>query len=286
MTALATHPRFRHLFSFIEKGGWYSAHAFVAWLKEKLDSGTYHGEPRQFSDMSLAQFHDASGTHLTLIAADTTDGRLLVLNHHTAPNCPLVWAVRMSMSIPLLWQEVQWQAEWGMYRGKEIPGNRIVDGGLLSNFPLELLVSDEPQVIAVMGPKETSNVLGLLIDETLPVEGADEETPEDDGIRLAELRTVKRLRRLVNTVTQAHDKMVMEAFAHLVVRLPAKGYGTTEFDMGPARRAGLIAAGRRAVQQYFEGRAIPLREGVARAPLRDLEASRRADRIALRILGQ
>jgi len=27
--------------------------------------------------------------------------------------------------------------------------------------------------------------------------------------------------------TTAHDKMVIEAFKYLVVRLPAKGYGTT-----------------------------------------------------------
>jgi hypothetical protein len=32
-------------------------------------------------------------------------------------------------------------------------------------------------------------------------------------------------------MTTAHDKMVIEEFADLVVKLPAGGYGTTEFDM-------------------------------------------------------
>jgi len=36
------------------------------------------------------------------VASDTTESQLLVLNHLTAPGCPVVWAVRMSMSIPLV----------------------------------------------------------------------------------------------------------------------------------------------------------------------------------------
>ena len=42
-------------------------------------------------------------------------------------------------------------------------------------------------------------------------------------------------------MTGAHDKMVIEEFEHLVVRLPAAGYGTTEFDMSDERRKALLA---------------------------------------------
>jgi len=52
---------------------------------------------------------------LAVVASNTTDGRLLVLNHHTSPDCPVVWAVRMSMSIPLVWNEVIWDKGWGTY---------------------------------------------------------------------------------------------------------------------------------------------------------------------------
>ncbi|HEY6040934.1 MAG TPA: patatin-like phospholipase family protein, partial [Anaerolineae bacterium] len=133
---LRTQPNFRHLYSFVELGGWFAADSFLAWLKRKLDSGTFNGKPRQFSAMRLEEFYQATQHDLSLIGSDTTGHEMLVLNHRTAPDLPVVWAVRMSMSIPLVWQEVVWQKEWGTYRGRDMTGHAIVDGGLLSNFPI------------------------------------------------------------------------------------------------------------------------------------------------------
>ncbi|RIK38137.1 MAG: hypothetical protein DCC57_21110 [Chloroflexi bacterium] len=248
--AMLTQPRFRNIYSFVERGGWYSADAFVAWLQAKLDSGEVQGKPRNYSGMTLQQFFDATGVDLSLVAADTSAGKMLVLNHHTAPGCPLVWAVRMSMSIPLLWQEVEWQQAWGSYQGKPLAGHAIVDGGLLSNFPLELFISDQEHVTRLMGPKQNVPVVGFLIDEARPLSDV-MAVPRGVGRVLAESRTFQRISRLIDTATTAHDKLVMEAYAQLVVRLPANGYGTTEFDMSDERRAALIEAGRLATQQHL-----------------------------------
>lgn len=242
---------YRHIFSFVERGGWYSADAFLDWLRAKLDEGTSNGRLRQFSDMSLAEFFEATGTDLTLLAADITDGRLLVLNHHTSPDLPLVWAVRMSMSVPLLWQEVIWRSSWGQYREMDISGNAVVDGGLLSNFPIELFITEEPMWTAMIGPKKSSSLIGMLIDESISVPGAPvEETSA--GSAVAELRTVNRLKALVETVTQARDKGAISAYKQFVIRLPAKGYGTTEFDMTDERREALVDAGQQFAKVYFE----------------------------------
>ncbi len=283
INALMKQSGYRSLFSFVERGGWFSADKFVEWLQKKLDTGANAGQPRKFSHMTLRDFFDATGTQLSMVAADTSAQRLLVLNHITAPDCPLVWAVRMSMSIPLLWPEVEWQAAWGTYRGIDMTNHLIVDGGILSNFPLELFVSGDPQVTALMGQKQCDNILGLLIDETLPVENAPERSIEDTQFDYNKLRTVKRIRRLINTGTQAHDKMVIEAFEQLVVRLPAQGFGTTEFDMTDERKATLIAAGRKKMGQYFDSLpTVPLDadEDVLRLP----DVNRYADKIATRVL--
>jgi NTE family protein len=260
--ALATWPRFRHLFSFIERGGWYAADAFLEWMRERLDeiyeklceAGTLEPQPHPFSAMNLEEFYQATGRELALVASDITAGRMLVLNHHTAPQCPVVWATRMSMSVPLLWQEVVWQPEWGLYRGKDIRDHAIVDGGLLSNFPIELFISDEKPVTDVMGPRRSEHVLGLLIDESLPVAGAPETEDDADAFDFGQLRTVQRIHQLLNTATMAHDKAVIEAFEEMVVRLPAKGYGTTEFNMSVARQQALLEAGRQAMNSYFAER--------------------------------
>lgn len=252
---LAKDPSSRHLFAFVERGGWFSASAFVTWLQAKLDAGQWQGAPRAFSKMTLSQFFDATKVELAVVASDTSGGRMLVLNHRTAPDCPLVMAVRMSMSIPLLWDEVIWQESWGTYRGRDITGHAIVDGGMLSNFPIELYLSSDLAVTNVMGPKQETAVLGMLIDENAPVPQpiAPAAAPlVQIDIKPGELQTVLRLERLVSTALGAHDKTVMDEYDQLIVRLPAGGYGTIEFDLSAVRLNALIDAGRNALGAYLD----------------------------------
>lgn len=274
---------FAHIFSFLERGGWYSADTFLEWGKAKLDQATPTGRARRLSGLSFADFHQATGRELSLVAADTTDHRMLVLNHRTAPGVPVVWGMRMSMSLPLLWQEVIWQPEWGNYLDRPLAGHRIVDGGLLSNFPIELFLSNDPHVTALMGHRTSQGVLGLLIDESLPVGEAERAAPPAPGkLNLASTKTAARIMGLIDTATQAHDKMVIEAFEQFVCRLPAQGYQTTEFDMTDERRVKLIAAGRKAIEEYFR---LQETEGMKGPDIFAMErAIRRADRAAVKIL--
>jgi predicted acylesterase/phospholipase RssA len=195
----------------------------------------------------------------------------------------------MSMSIPFVWPEVVWDASWGTYLGRGLTNHAIVDGGMLSNFPIELFISDEPQVTRVMGPKQDVPVLGLLIDEAahVPQPPSPRGALVEANVKPGELQTVQRLMRLVNTATSAHDKMVIDAFSNLVVRLPAGGYGTTEFNMTEVRRNTLVAAGRKAMRDYFD-RPVAASSPVPRG-MEAVEAQRTkhiADSIATGILGQ
>lgn len=281
---LMSQDEMAHFFSFMERGGWYSADAFLEWARSKLDQPSPDGQTRKLSDHTFAEFHQKTGRELSLVAADTTAHSLLVLNHHTAPRLPVVWGMRMSMSLPLLWQEVVWQPEWGPYLNRSLDGHRIVDGGLLSNFPIELFLSNDPYVVSLMGPKTSQSVLGLLIDEGLPVPGVDIKTnpPDDSGVSIADLPPVIRILNLVETATQAHDKLVIDAFDQFVCRLPAKGFNTTEFDMTDDRREKLIAAGREAMNSYFRSVEI---QGMKGPDIHEMErAQNRADRIAGKLL--
>lgn len=243
----------RNLFSFVERGGWYSADAFVKWMTRKLNEGESNGAPRAFGSMTLAQMQANTGHEVTYVAADTTAQRVLLLNHRTAPDCPVVWATRMSMSIPLVWQEVVWKKEWGAYKGEEIAGTVIVDGGMLSNFPIALFLSARPEVGDVVGPPKTRNVLGMLIDDTLDV--PDLPARAGGGRSLlsfaGNLKTSQRLARLVGTMTSAHDNMAIAVFSKHVVHLPSRGIGTTQFDMTEAERGALVEAGRVAMRSFL-----------------------------------
>jgi NTE family protein len=281
--ALLRAPLFRHLFSLVELGGWFAADEIVAWMARMLDAGSYRGQPRRFSQATLAELFAATQVDLTLLATDVTDGRLLVLNHRTAPDCPVAWAVRMSMSIPFLWQEVLWQASWGRYRGKEIAGHAVVDGGVLANFPIELFITDAAMWTAVMGPKQHNHLIGLLIDDGLPVPGASA-PPAGASSGLPQLATLRRINAVINTMLSARDKAVIEAYEHFVVRLPAKGYGVTEFDLSDARRDTLVAAGEQTMRDYLD--IVELAPPMALTAPGTLNFTRAADAVAARILGE
>lgn len=265
--SLMSRDPFVYFFSLLERGGWYAADNFMTWLRDKLDQGRSAGRRVRFSKMNLQEFYSATGYELSLVAADTTGHSLLVLNHVTAPQLPVVWGVRMSMSLPLVWEEVLWQPEWGPYLGQDLSGHRIVDGGLLSNFPIELFISRDPYVIAMMGESNSAGVLGLLIDESLPVAGIEE--PGGAGANLMGLALPQRIKGLIDTATQAHDKMVIDNFQQLVCRLPAKGYDTTEFGMSAEKREALISAGRATMAEYFDAQSLEFKG-------QDLEAMEKA----------
>jgi predicted acylesterase/phospholipase RssA len=282
-TALLRFPVHRNLMAFVERGGWFSADGFMAWFTDRLNTGYVKRKPRRFGALTLAEFHAATGIDLSVVTADTSAARLRVLNHRTAPHCPIVWAVRMSMNLPFLWDDVVWQAEWGTYLGASLEGHVMADGGLLSSFPIELLVSNEPYVLSLIGPQSGDRVLGLLIDESLPVPNdPPKPMPPPGALNLAHIRVVERLTRMVDTMTSARDKMLIEAFADLVARLPAHGYGSLEFDMSESRRDLLIAGGRQAMRDYFDRpRPADVQPEGARVPL---NTQAYANRVAVRLL--
>jgi NTE family protein len=255
MLALAP---FRMLFSLFERGGIYAGDRFLAWMVEKLDA-------RQpgLGAASFADFTRATGSDLSLTVSDTTGEEMLVLNARTAPDCPVAWAVRASMSIPFVLQEVIWQRAWGPYRGRDLTGNVLIDGGILSNFPMRLLATNLAEVAAIMGDTDATACpnLGLLIDETLPVDGAGQPDPAAssnvlDGVM--RLKPLRRVERIVETLLNAHDRAVVEACManNEICRLPALGYGAIDFNMSEPRQRALIRAGRTAMAAYFDARGM------------------------------
>jgi predicted acylesterase/phospholipase RssA len=157
----------------------------------------------------------------------------------------------MSMSIPFVWQEVVWQPEWGLYRGGTKTGNIIVDGGMLSNFPIRFIATLDDEVRSIMGdtdPGEAGN-LGLMIDETIPVPGAPDDckTPQ----RFTSVRTIQRVSRLLDTMRGATDNEMIRRFEREICRLPEKNYGTLEFDMEGERLRVFLEAARTAMRNHL-----------------------------------
>jgi NTE family protein len=122
-------------------------------------------------------------------------------------------------------------------------------------------------------------VLGFLIDESMQV-------PAPRSVSLTQVisgsQTVRRLKGLINAATQAHDKMVIEAFEDCIVRLPARGYGTVEFDMSEEKRIALIDAGYQATDEHLLGRETDRDLG----PAEPISSTELANQHALGLLAQ
>ena len=136
-----------------------------------------------------------------------------------------------------------------MGRGKT--GSVIVDGGVLSNFPIRLIAESVPEIMGDTDPAAALN-LGLLLDENLAVPGVQ---PTPPPVPLDEMRVVQRLSRLMDTMMGAQDNQEIRQRASEVCRLPVKGYGTTEFNMPDAKLQALVEAGRSAMVTHLQSRA-------------------------------
>ncbi len=244
---LVASPVVRELFSFTEFGGVYAGDVFLDWLSEKLDQ-----DGRNLSQLSLAEFEQETGNDLTAIVTDITDQRMLVVNHRTAPDLPVTMLIRMSMSIPLVYNNVVWQSEWGSYLGEDISGHEIVDGGIGSNFGIETVVSQDPQFVEAMGKEpERERVIGFYLDDAIPVPGAEQAdlAPEqqEEPLHSGWEKVTDRNVDLFNSVLRSHDRFIVRTHPDVVCHLPVGGFGTMEFDMSDERIALLLNSGQEAM---------------------------------------
>ena len=241
---LLRHPLYRELFGFNECGGFYAGDVALNWLRSTLVGKGM--DPK----ITWKEFAAHTGADLSVVTTDVTCAEMVVLNQRTAPDCPVAESVRMSMSIPFVWREMVWQAEWGLYRGRDFTGQIFVDGGVLSNFALGLLLDTyDPEVIAVMGasPADPNRALGFYLDSTVAVAGAGR-----SDTRRPRLRAADRATLLVDTLTDSRDLVVERAHEELICRIPVGGYGVTEFRMSDERQQLLIASGAAAMRKYLE----------------------------------
>lgn len=254
---LLENSRYARLFSFVERGGFYSGRNFLNWMRDRLAAKGYD------RDITLTDLYQRTQKDLSVVASNVGLREIMVLNHRTAPNLPVAMAVRMSMSIPFVWEEVVWDDHWQYLLAdgtqKAVAGTRIVDGGVLSNFPMELIAEYNSTLAKrTMGDLTQEFVvaagnLGLLIDEALPVAGQPE-SGSGDAKLLDELPTLSRVHNLAETMMSARNNSVIDHYSAEICHLPAKGYGTLEFGMEGKRLDDFVKAGYDAMNAHLASR--------------------------------
>lgn len=214
---------------FLRKG-LYSGKWLELWIAELLEAKGV----RTFSDLP-------DGT-LRIIASDITNGRLLVLpgdiaQYGVAPELfSVARAVRMSTSIPYFFDPVILRQPF-KERQKQAALSKfsyVVDGGLLSNFPLWLFQHDTSSDPAVP-------VIGFQM-----VGRSDAHPHRING-------PVSMFQAIFETMLSAHDERYIEKNKAIrTIKIPTLGVGGTQFNLSPEKSEALYRSGLEAGEKFFQ----------------------------------
>ncbi|MFC2050413.1 patatin-like phospholipase family protein [Chloroflexota bacterium] len=210
--------------------GIYEGQFFEDWIRELLLKKNIE----TFGDLIIKEYKNDERYcfKLRVIASDISRGRLLVLPQDIAyygvrpEDLNVAAAIRMSMSIPFFYEAVPLKN----MRTNQV--SYIVDGGILSNFPVWLFdVEGKPQW----------PTFGFKLVE--PEEGAPH--------RVRGL--ISLLTALFATMLEAHDARYIENGDFIrTIPIPTLGVKTTQFNISREESEELYKSGRQAAEDFFD----------------------------------
>ena len=228
---------------------------FESWMRERLEqkgitkfgqlrvpngNGDGGGDP---GTVEAAQYR------LQVIASDITEQRMLVLPRDAKEHLgmdpdelEIAAAVRMSMSIPIFFDPV-------VYHDPRKPHDQrlIVDGGLLSNFPVWLFDSPPGQV-----PRwPTFGLLLVAPNQQAALVAGDSPERTDEG----KVSILGFLAAIGHTMMEAHDRLYVEQANYArTIPINTLGVQTTQFsiDDDPQLKRKLYDSGRDAAAEFLK----------------------------------
>ncbi|KEZ51665.1 patatin-like phospholipase family protein [Metabacillus indicus] len=219
---------------FLEKNPSILPFKLMKWLNLYWRLGLYKGGKLEewiaarLKERGVSTFGDLRPGSLKIVASDLTNGRIIVLPDDL-PRYGLVperfsvaRAVLMSCSLPYFFEPVKLTSAEGT--------NIVVDGGVLSNFPIWLFKEKARPVIGIkLSPR-------------------DEERPRNQIKNAIEMYGA-----LFETMKDAHDaRHVSSRHERNIIFLPVESILTTEFDLSEQKKLALIELGRSRTEQFLK----------------------------------
>jgi NTE family protein len=251
----------------VKDHGIYEGKFFLDWMRERLSE---KGVSR-FGDLRVEGEEDPRWRYrLQVIVSDVTHHSLLLLPRDAQvlgkepDELEVAEAVRMSMSIPLFFEPVK----------VEVAGTEVVlvDGGMLSNFPVWVFDSDDVPEWPTFGLK--------LVNPQPKVVG-DGTHPSGVPIRRTFVKGLfQYLLDLVGTMTDAHDKLYLERDSFVrTITISNLGVKATDFDLSRETGDALYKSGQDAAVEFldtwdFEAYKTAFREGKEQPTRREAVTSR------------
>ncbi|MFJ7933511.1 patatin-like phospholipase family protein [Sporosarcina sp. NPDC096371] len=211
---------------------------FMKWIGLYWRLGLYQGKAlenwflEKLAAKDVYTFADVAPGSLKLIASDLTNGKMIVLPDDlpsygiTAETFPIARALRMSCGIPFFFEPVRLKVGSG--------DTIVVDGGVLSNFPLWIFDDER-------GRKERP-VLGLKLSRS---QEDQQGYPINNALNLFEA--------LFTTMKNAHDERYISRKHEMnIIFIPVEGYSATDFDLDEQSKEALLEMGRSRTRQFLK----------------------------------
>lgn len=208
------------------------------WLLLYFRMGLYRGDlleewvGKKLARKGIYTFKDMPPDTLRVVASDLSTGRMLILPDDlekygiSKETYPVSRAIRMSCSIPYLFEPVKLRSLSGT--------NVIVDGGILSNFPIWLFQKEEQ--------KQVRPIIGIKLSQRM------EQQPKrkiKNGLQLFE--------SLFYTMKDAHDaKYISRKHERNIIFIPIEETFAAEFTINDEKKEALLRKGRQRAEQFLK----------------------------------
>ncbi|MGN7387298.1 patatin-like phospholipase family protein [Sporosarcina sp. SAFN-015] len=210
---------------------------FMKWLLLYWRMGLYQGNAledwffEKLSAKGIYNFADVPPGSLKLVASDLTHGKMIVLpddlvHYGIEPGMfPVARALRMSCNIPFFFEPVRFKAP----TGEKI----VVDGGVLSNFPMWIFDDAE-------GRRERP-LIGMKLSHR----------KDDMGGR--DIKNALNLfEALFSTMKNAHDdRYISRKHEKDIIFIPVEQYSATQFNMEDEQKDALMAMGHSRTNEFL-----------------------------------
>lgn len=210
---------------------------FMKWLRLYWRLGMYQGKVLEqwifdkLAKKGIYSFADLPVGALKLVASDLTNGKMIVLpddleSYGISPESfPVARAVRMSCSIPFFFEPIKMKVQTGE--------TIVVDGGVLSNFPMWLFKDDDRN--------RKRPIIGLKLSRS---------KEEVGGYDIK--NALQLFEALFSTMKNAHDdRYISREHEKDVVFIPVDHIKSTAFNMEDEMKAEMMEIGRARTIQFL-----------------------------------
>lgn len=243
--------------SFFKKTLWHRVRVVGPMVRLFIRKGLYSGESLEdwignlLRDKGVRTFGDLKPNQLRIIASDISDGRILVLpddiqNYGVDPQkLEVARAVRMSTSLPYLFDPVIYRKPLAL-REKPFHFKQqfiyIVDGAILSNFPLWIFDKEN----------DSDETTGITPTIGFQLVG------EKEGVVRKINGPFTMFQALFATMMDAHDeRYITEHNRFRTIKIPTLGVQTTQFGISREMSKQLYESGFSAASRFFDKWSVP-----------------------------